>query len=63
MLETAEEKAAKEARTRGLLAAYKSKTGLKIDPKLKSECQEVCYEFVLTCILELKLKVFSDEEL
>lgn len=42
MLETAEEKAAKEARTRELLAAYKSKTGLKIDPKLKFECQEVC---------------------
>ncbi|KAG2671772.1 hypothetical protein I3760_13G010800 [Carya illinoinensis] len=40
VLETAEEKAAKEARTRELLAAYKSKTGLKIDPKLKSECQE-----------------------
>lgn len=39
-LETAEERAAKEARTRELLAAYKSKSGLKIDPKLKSECEE-----------------------
>lgn len=42
VLETEEEKAAKEARTRQLLAAYKSKRGLNIDPKLKSECEEVC---------------------
>lgn len=42
VLETAEDKAAKEARTRQLLAAYKSKRGLNIDPKLKSECEEVC---------------------
>lgn len=40
-LETAEDKAAKEARTRQLLAAYKKKVGLNIDPKLKSECQKV----------------------
>ncbi|XP_017254642.1 uncharacterized protein LOC108224510 isoform X2 [Daucus carota subsp. sativus] len=40
-LETAEEKASKEARTRQLLAAYKKKVGLNIDPKLKSECQKV----------------------
>ncbi|KAF3437462.1 hypothetical protein FNV43_RR20215 [Rhamnella rubrinervis] len=40
VLETAEEKAAKEARTRQLLAAYKSKRGLNIDPELKSECEE-----------------------
>lgn len=39
-LETAEDKAAKEARTRQLLAAYKSKIGLRIDPKLKIECEE-----------------------
>ncbi|XP_011088277.1 uncharacterized protein LOC105169554 [Sesamum indicum] len=39
-LETADERAAKEARTRQLLAAYKSKIGLKIDPKLKSECEK-----------------------
>ncbi|KAL8496151.1 hypothetical protein ACS0TY_020026 [Phlomoides rotata] len=39
-LETAEEKAAKEARTRQLLAAYNSKYGLNIDPKLKSECEK-----------------------
>ncbi|KAK1360457.1 Methylenetetrahydrofolate--tRNA-(Uracil-5-)-methyltransferase TrmFO [Heracleum sosnowskyi] len=40
-LETAEDKASKEARTRQLLAAYKKKVGLNIDPKLKSECQKV----------------------
>ncbi|KAB1224579.1 hypothetical protein CJ030_MR2G004971 [Morella rubra] len=40
VLETTEEKAAKEARTRELLAAYNNKIGLKLDPKLKSECQE-----------------------
>ncbi|KAL0429195.1 UNVERIFIED_CONTAM: hypothetical protein Sradi_0545500 [Sesamum radiatum] len=40
VLETAEQRAAKEARTRQLLAAYKSKIGLKIDPKLKSECEK-----------------------
>lgn len=40
-LETAEERAAKDARTRELLAAYKKKTGLNIDPKLKIECEEV----------------------
>lgn len=40
MLETAEEKAAKEENTRQLLAAYKKKFGLNIDPKLKSECEE-----------------------
>ncbi|KAI3445107.1 hypothetical protein Pfo_001772 [Paulownia fortunei] len=39
-LETAEERAAKEARTKQLLAAYKSKIGLNIDPKLKSECEK-----------------------
>ncbi|XP_043725041.1 uncharacterized protein LOC122671720 isoform X2 [Telopea speciosissima] len=40
VLETAEDKAAKEARTRQLLAAYKNKMGLVIDPKLKSECKK-----------------------
>uniref|UniRef100_A0A2N9ENT2 Uncharacterized protein n=1 Tax=Fagus sylvatica TaxID=28930 RepID=A0A2N9ENT2_FAGSY len=40
VLETAEEKAARETRTRQSLAAYKSKMGLNIDPKLKSECEE-----------------------
>ncbi|KAK7814293.1 hypothetical protein CFP56_003351 [Quercus suber] len=40
VLETAEEKAAKETRTRQLLAAYRSEMGLDIDPKLKSECEE-----------------------
>lgn len=40
VLETEEEKAAKEARTRQLVAAYKSKMGLNIDPKLKLECEK-----------------------
>ncbi|KAL9247747.1 hypothetical protein vseg_021147 [Gypsophila vaccaria] len=39
-LETTEDKAAKEARTRQLLAAYKRKIGLNLDPKLKAECQK-----------------------
>nr|GMD29709.1 uncharacterized protein LOC109155969 isoform X2 [Ipomoea batatas]GME16990.1 uncharacterized protein LOC109155969 isoform X2 [Ipomoea batatas] len=39
-LETTEEKAAKQARSRQLLAAYKAKKGLVIDPKLKLECQK-----------------------
>ncbi|KAH6824588.1 cytochrome C oxidase subunit [Perilla frutescens var. hirtella] len=39
-LETPEERAAKEARTRQLIAAYKSQIGLNIDPKLKSECEK-----------------------
>ncbi|KAK9282617.1 hypothetical protein L1049_010835 [Liquidambar formosana] len=40
LIETAEDKAAKEARTRQLLAAYKNKIGLNIDAKLKSECEK-----------------------
>lgn len=39
-LESAEEKAAKEARTRELLAAYKSRVGLTIAPDLKLECEK-----------------------
>lgn len=39
-LESSEEKAAKAARTRELLAAYKSRVGLTIDPKLKLECEK-----------------------
>lgn len=39
-LESAEDKAAKVARTRQLLAAYKNKTGLIIDPKTKAECEK-----------------------
>jgi hypothetical protein len=56
VLETADERAAKEARTRELLAAYKSKIGLKIDPKLKSECEEVCFYkniILLTCMFRV----------
>lgn len=41
MLETAVGKAAKEKRTRELLAAYKSKMGLMIDAKTKAECEKV----------------------
>nr|BAC41325.1 hypothetical protein [Lotus japonicus] len=40
VLETDEEKAMREVRTKQLLAAYKKRTGLDIDPKLKSECEE-----------------------
>uniref|UniRef100_A0A5B7A3B4 Uncharacterized protein n=1 Tax=Davidia involucrata TaxID=16924 RepID=A0A5B7A3B4_DAVIN len=40
VLETAEDKAAKEAHTRQLLAAYERKIGLNIDAKLKSECEQ-----------------------
>lgn len=57
ILETEEEKAIKEARTKQLLAAYKKEIGLNIDPKLKSECEEVsifsgipkyyCHSFLL----------------
>ncbi|GFP92440.1 hypothetical protein PHJA_001388200 [Phtheirospermum japonicum] len=39
-LETADERAAKEARTKQLVTAYKSKIGLNIDPKVKSECEK-----------------------
>ncbi|KAI4372848.1 hypothetical protein MLD38_011032 [Melastoma candidum] len=39
VLETTEDRAAKEARTRELLAAYKKKMGLSIDAQLKSECE------------------------
>jgi len=62
VLETAEERAAKEARTRELVAAYKSKIGLKIDPKLKSECEEVCFYqniILLTCMLRACFYVCS----
>lgn len=40
VLETAEARAAKEERTRQLLAAYKKSVGLNVDPKLKSECEK-----------------------
>ncbi|RDY01320.1 hypothetical protein CR513_15364, partial [Mucuna pruriens] len=40
VLETEEEKAVKEARTKQLVAAYKKKIGSNINPKLKSECEE-----------------------
>ncbi|XP_061340589.1 uncharacterized protein LOC133287053 isoform X2 [Gastrolobium bilobum] len=40
VLETEEEKALKEARTKQLLAAYKEEIGLNIDPKLKYEGEE-----------------------
>lgn len=43
VLESAEEKASKQARTRELLAAYKSRVGLTIDPNLKLECEQVCF--------------------
>lgn len=39
-LETPEDRAAKEARTRQLIAAYNRKMGLNMDPKLKAECEK-----------------------
>lgn len=44
VLETAADRATKEARTKQLLAAYKSKIGLSIHPKLKSECEQALKE-------------------
>ena len=41
MLETAEERVAKDKRTMELLAAYKKKIGLNVDAKLKAECEKV----------------------
>lgn len=43
VLEPAEARAAKEERTRQLLAAYKKSVGLNVDPKLKSECEKVLF--------------------
>ncbi|XP_071725087.1 uncharacterized protein [Rutidosis leptorrhynchoides] len=40
VLETEEDRAAKDERTRQLVAAYKKKAGLTIDQKLKSECEK-----------------------
>ncbi|PRQ19836.1 hypothetical protein RchiOBHm_Chr7g0221681 [Rosa chinensis] len=40
VLETQEEKAAKEERTRQLVAAYNTKMGLNIDPKLRLDCEK-----------------------
>ncbi|EOA27150.1 hypothetical protein CARUB_v10023248mg [Capsella rubella] len=39
-VETAEERIAREARTKKLLTAYKESIGLNIDPKLKLECEK-----------------------
>ncbi|CAN0863512.1 hypothetical protein LINGRAHAP2_LOCUS8714 [Linum grandiflorum] len=40
-LETEEERVKKETRTKQLVAAYKSRMGVNIDPKLKSECEKI----------------------
>ncbi|XP_022743540.1 uncharacterized protein LOC111294490 [Durio zibethinus] len=40
VLETEEDRAAKNERSRQLLAAYKKKVGLDVDPKLRSECEK-----------------------
>jgi len=44
VLETVEDKAAKKKRSRELIAAYKRKRGLTIDPKTKAECEKVPYQ-------------------
>ncbi|KAK3223816.1 hypothetical protein Dsin_010841 [Dipteronia sinensis] len=40
VIETAEDRAAKEKHTKQLIAAYKKRVGLSVDPKLKSECEK-----------------------
>ncbi|KAI3997793.1 hypothetical protein MKX01_007680 [Papaver californicum] len=44
--EASGDKAAKDARTKKLIANYKSMAGLIVDPKLKSECEKVLKEGV-----------------
>ncbi|KAI5342970.1 hypothetical protein L3X38_010846 [Prunus dulcis] len=59
VLETAEEKAAKEARTRRLVAAYKSKMGMNSDPKLRSECEKKCFLLYLQ-LTGMVLRCFTE---
>lgn len=40
-LETKEDKEAREKRSRELVAAYRKKMGLDVDPKLIAECKQV----------------------
>ncbi|OMO95350.1 hypothetical protein CCACVL1_05427 [Corchorus capsularis] len=40
VLETPEDRAAKDKRTRELLSAYKKQVGLNVDPNLRSECDK-----------------------
>lgn len=42
-LESLEDKAAKEARTKELIASYKNRMGLNIDAKTKAECEKVFF--------------------
>lgn len=52
MIETAESKAEKQARTRQMIAAYNRQMGLNIDPKLKAESEKVCFKLdgtIFTC--------------
>ncbi|KAL5708065.1 hypothetical protein ACHQM5_018902 [Ranunculus cassubicifolius] len=44
VLETEEDKSAKDARTKQLVSAYKKKVGLNIDPKLKASCEKALNE-------------------
>ncbi|XP_020273653.1 uncharacterized protein LOC109848526 isoform X2 [Asparagus officinalis] len=44
VLETVEDKTAKQKRTRELIAAYKRKMGLSIDAKTKAECEKALKE-------------------
>lgn len=50
MLEAAEDRAKKEKRTEEFIAAYKSKMGLTIDPKIKAACEKV-YVNNIQCFL------------
>ncbi|KAF4379797.1 hypothetical protein F8388_023814 [Cannabis sativa] len=58
-LETAEERAAKDARTKELIAAYKRQFGLNIDPKLKAECEK--FDVVIK-IAEFHVQALNDGE-
>jgi hypothetical protein len=44
-LETEEERQVREAKTQKLLANYKKKMGLDVDPKIKAEAEQVMPSF------------------
>lgn len=53
MLEAAEDRVKKEKRTKELIAAYKSKMGLTIDPKIKAVCEKVYVNNIYTMLSNL----------
>ena len=48
VLESKEEKAAREARTKKIIDAYKEKMGENVDPKVKAKCEKVTGQNVIT---------------